>query len=132
MRTERADRIELPAREARYRCLECFDLLQAASANDATFRSMKAANIRSVAELKNRTKALLREVTDSKQSIVITQNGKPGVVLMDAAEHDRLQDTLAMLKILAQSEDSLARSKVSSSAEVRRRSKLVLEKASRR
>lgn len=93
---------------------------------------MKAANIRSVAELKNRTKALLREVTDSKQSIVITQNGKPGVVLMDAAEHDRLQDTLAMLKILAQSEDSLARSKVSSSAEVRRRSKLVLEKASRR
>jgi hypothetical protein len=49
---------------------------------------------------------------------------------MDAAEHDRLQDTLAMLKLLAQSVDSLARTrKTSSSAEVGRRAKLALDKA---
>jgi len=93
---------------------------------------MKAANVRPITELKNRTKALIREVVEGGQPVVITQNGKPRVVVMDAAEHDRLQDTLAMLKLLAQSVDSLARTpKLASSAEVRRRVKLVLDKARR-
>jgi len=89
---------------------------------------MKAVNVRPITELKNRTKALLREVVDSGQPVVITQNGKPQVVVMDAAEHDRIQDTLAMLKLLAQSVDSLARTRTSSSADVRRRAKLALNK----
>jgi prevent-host-death family protein len=93
---------------------------------------MKAVNVRPITELKNRTKALLREVVESGQPVVITQNGKPQVVVMDAAEHDRLQDTLAMLKLLAQSVDSLARTRTSSSADVRRRAKLALDKARRR
>jgi len=93
---------------------------------------MKAVNVRPITELKNRTKALLREVVESGQPVVITQNGKPQVVVMDAAEHDRLQDTLAMLKLLAQSVDSLARTRTSSSADVRRRAKLAADKARQR
>lgn len=94
---------------------------------------MKAVNVRPITELKNRTKALVREVVEGGQTVVITQNGKPRVVVMDAAEHDRLQDTLAMLKLLAQSVDSLTRTrKTSSSADVRRRAKLALDKARRR
>jgi prevent-host-death family protein len=93
---------------------------------------MKAVNVRPITELKNRTKALLREVVESGQPVVITQNGKPQVVVMDAAEHDRLQDTLALLKLLAQSVDSLARTRTSSSADVRRRAKLALDKARQR
>ncbi len=94
---------------------------------------MKAVNVRPITELKNRTKALIREVVDGGQAMVITQNGKPQVVVMDAAEHDRLQDTLAMLKLLAQSVDSLARGRsVTSSADVRRRAKLALAQARRR
>lgn len=91
---------------------------------------MKAANVRPITELKNRTKALIREVVDGGQSVVITQNGKPRVVVMDAAEHDRLQDTLAMLKLLAQSQDSLARTgRVLSSNDVRRRAKVAIAKS---
>ena len=94
---------------------------------------MKAVNVRPITELKNRTKALVREVVEGGQPVVITQNGKPRVVVMDAAEHDRIQDTLAMLKLLAQSVDSLARTrKTSSSAGVRRRAKLALDRARRR
>ena len=94
---------------------------------------MKAANIRPITDLKNRTKELIREVADSGQPVVITQNGKPQVVLMDVKQHDRLQDTLAMLKILAQSQESLAKTRrVSSAAEVRRRAKAALEKAARK
>ena len=93
---------------------------------------MKAVNVRPITELKNRTKALIREVVDGGQAMVITQNGKPRVVVMDAAEHDRLQDTLAMLKLLAQSVDSLARGRPVSSAQVRRRAKLAIGRARRR
>ena len=94
---------------------------------------MKAANVRPITDLKNRTKELIREVADSGQPVVITQNGKPRVVLMDVKQHDRLQDTLAMLKLLAQSQDSLAKTgRGYSTAEVRRRAKVALEKAAQR
>lgn len=94
---------------------------------------MKAANVRPITDLKNRTRELVREIADSGQSIVITQNGKPTVVVMDVEQHDRLQDTLAMLKLLAQSQDSLVRTgRTYSTAEVRRRAKAALAKASNR
>ena len=83
--------------------------------------------------MKNRTKALVREVADGGQPVVITQNGKPRVVLMDVRQHDRLHDTLAMLKLLAQSQDSVAKTGlVYSTAEVRRRAKIALEKAAKK
>lgn len=94
---------------------------------------MKASNVRSITELKNRTKELVREVADGGQPVVITQNGHPRVVLMDVEQHDRLQDTLAMLKLLAQSQTSLTQTRrVYSTAEVRRRAKAALEKAAKR
>lgn len=90
---------------------------------------MRAAAVRPITELKNRTKELVREVCDG-QPVVITQNGKPTVVLMDVRQHDRLQDTLAMLKLLAQSQESLARTgRTYSTAEIRRRAKAALLKA---
>lgn len=94
---------------------------------------MKAANVRPITDLKNRTKALVREVAESGQPVVITQNGKPRVVLMGVEQHDRLQDTLAMLKLLAQSQDVLAKAgRVHSTAEVRRRAKVALAKTTRK
>jgi len=52
---------------------------------------------------------------------------------MGVAQHDRLSDTLAMLKLLAQSQDTLARTgRVYSSTQVRLRAKAALQKASRR
>lgn len=94
---------------------------------------MKAANVRPITDLKNRTKELVREVADGGQPVVITQNGKPKVVLMDVEQHDRLQDTLAMLKLLAQSQVSLAHARrVYSTAEVRRRARAALEKAAKK
>jgi prevent-host-death family protein len=94
---------------------------------------MKASNVHPITELKNRTKELVREVADGGQPVVITQNGKPRVVLMDVRQHDRLHDTLAMLKLLAQSQDSVAKTGlVYSTAEVRRRAKIALEKAAKK
>lgn len=88
---------------------------------------MKARNVRPITDLKNRTKELVQEVSDSGETVVITQNGTPRVVVMDIKRHDQLQDTLAMLKLLAQSQDSLAKGeKTYSTADVRRHAKAVL------
>jgi prevent-host-death family protein len=94
---------------------------------------MKAANVRPITDLKNRTKELVQEVADGGQPVVITQNGEPKVVLVDVEQHDRLNETLAMLKLLAQSQASLARGEATyTTAEVRRRARAALAKARRR
>ena len=89
--------------------------------------------MRPITDLKNHTKELVQEVADSGQSVIITQNGKPKVVVMGIEQHDRFQETLAMLKLLAQSQDALTRTgRVYSGSEVRRRARAAIEKASRR
>ena len=88
--------------------------------------------MRPITDLKNRTKELVHEIADGGEAVVITQNGKPRVVVMDVKQHDRLHDTLAMLKLLAQSQDQLAKTgQVHTSAEVRRRARIVLRRAKR-
>ena len=90
---------------------------------------MKGKNVRPITDLKNRTKELVQEVSESGETVVITQNGTPRVVVMDIRRHDQLQDTLAMLKLLAQSQDSLAKGeKTYSTAEVRRRAQAALRR----
>jgi prevent-host-death family protein len=94
---------------------------------------MKASRVRPITDLKNRTKELIQEVADGGEPVVITQNGEPRVVLVDVEQHDRLQDTLTMLKLIAQSQDALARSgRTYSTGEVRRRARAALVKARRR
>ncbi|HVR03213.1 MAG TPA: type II toxin-antitoxin system Phd/YefM family antitoxin [Polyangia bacterium] len=94
---------------------------------------MKAANVRPITHLKNHTKELVHEVSGGGQTVVITQNGKPKVVLMDVDQYDRLQETLSMLKLLAQSRDALTKTgRLYSSADVRRRAKAAITKAASR
>jgi prevent-host-death family protein len=91
---------------------------------------MKAANVRPITELKNRAKDLVREVSEGGEPVVITQHGRPKVVVMDVRQHERLQETLAMLKLLAQSQGALAKTgRTHSTAEVRRRAKSAMQKA---
>ena len=90
---------------------------------------MRAKRVRPITDLKNRTKELVHEVSESGETVVITQNGTPRVVMMDVRQHDQLQDTLAMLKLLAQSQDSLAKGeKTYTTAEVRRRAQAALRR----
>jgi|CXWL01.1.fsa_nt_gi prevent-host-death family protein len=93
---------------------------------------MRAANVRSISDLKTRSAALVREVCEGGQPVVITQHGRAKAVLMDVREHDRLRETLAMLKLLAQSEASLAKgARTYTTAEVRASARAVLTRARR-
>ena len=89
---------------------------------------MKASQVHPITDLKTRTSDLVREVSESGESVLITQNGRPKVVVMGAKEHDRMQETLAMLKLLAQSQDSARAEKFLSGKDARRRAQAVLTK----
>jgi prevent-host-death family protein len=94
---------------------------------------MRATSARPITDLKTHAKDVVGEAVRTGEPILITQNGRARVVLMDARRHDDMQATMAMLKLLAQSQESLARGeKTFSSEDVRRRAHTALRRAARR
>lgn len=63
-------------------------------------------SVRPISYLKQNTAEAIREVHLNHTSLVITQNGKAKAILLDIAEYERDQDSLAMLKMIAQSKDA--------------------------
>jgi prevent-host-death family protein len=94
---------------------------------------MRATSVRPITDLKTHTKDVLDEAVRTGEPILITQNGRARVVVIDAKRHDDAQATMAMLKLLAQSQDSLARGdKTYSGEEVRSRAHAALARSARR
>lgn len=60
-------------------------------------------SVRPISYLKQNTAEAVKEVHENHTSIVITQNGEAKAVLMDLAEYEQYQESLAMLKMIAQS-----------------------------
>ena len=60
-------------------------------------------SVRPISYLKQNAAKVVREVHENHSSIVITQNGEAKAVLMDLAEYEQGQESLAMLKMIAQS-----------------------------
>ena len=99
----------------------------------AIFWSVRATSARPITDLKTHAKDVVEEAVRSGEPILITQNGRARVVVMDARRHDDMQATLSMLKLLAQSQESLARGeKTHSSEDVRQRAHAALRRAARR
>ena len=94
---------------------------------------MRATSVRPITDLKTHTKEVIDHAVRSGEPVLITHNGRARVVLIDAKRHDDTQATLAMLKLLAQSQDSLARGdRTYSGEEVRRRAHLAIGRAGKR
>jgi len=94
---------------------------------------MRANSGRPITDLKTHTKEVIDQAIHSGEPVRITQNGRASVVVIDAKRHDDTQATLAMLKLLAQSQDSLARGDMTySSQDVRRKAHAAIEQASKR
>ena len=94
---------------------------------------MRATSVRPITDLKTHTKEVIDQAVHSGEPVLITQNGRARVVLIDAKRHEDAQATLAMLKLLAQSQDSLARGgRTYSSDEVRRKAHAAIARARKR
>jgi len=74
--------------------------------------------VKPISYIKNHAAELLREITETRQNLIITQRGEAVAVLQDVEAYERTQETLALLKILAQSTQSLQQGKTKSSAKV--------------
>jgi prevent-host-death family protein len=88
-------------------------------------------SVKPVSYLKSHTAEALRDVTGSRGAMVITQHGEAKAVLQDITSYEETQESLALLKMLAQSSKSIreGRSKPAKRAfaEVRRRVKERIE-----
>ena len=64
-------------------------------------------SVKPVSYLKSHTAEVLRDIREGQRTIVITQHGEAKAVLQDIASYEQTQESLALLKILAQSSKSV-------------------------
>ena len=102
-----------------------YDLLVLGKVNKMSLKDQ----VKPITYLKNRTADLVREVTESGRSVVITQNGEAKVVVMDVEAYDRWRDALALLKILAQSQGDVEAGRAVSMDEAFARAQAAIEQA---
>ncbi|NIS09860.1 MAG: type II toxin-antitoxin system Phd/YefM family antitoxin [Candidatus Dadabacteria bacterium] len=75
-------------------------------------------HIKPISYLKAHTSELINNISKNKSTVVITQNGEAKVIVQDVKEYEQLQDSIALLKILAMSSKSIkeARTKTAKKA----------------
>ncbi len=62
--------------------------------------------IKPVSYLKAHASELIRDVSKTRETMIITHNGEARAVLQDIHVYEEIQESLAMLKIVAQSSQS--------------------------
>ena len=67
--------------------------------------------IKSISYLKAHASELIRDISTNKETMIITQNGEAKVVVQDIHVYEQTQESLALLKILAQSSASISKGK---------------------
>jgi len=68
--------------------------------------------IKPITYLKANAAEVLTQIAESREPLIITQNGEAKAVLQDIASYDETQETLALLKILALGNQEIADGKV--------------------
>ncbi len=58
--------------------------------------------VKSISYVKTHASEILNKISDSHATYVITQNGEAKAVIQDIEEYDKLQESLSMLKLIAQ------------------------------
>ena len=69
-------------------------------------------NIKPISFLKAHASEIIRALSKSKKTMIITQNGEAKAVIQDIKLYEQNQETLALLKILAQSSESIKKGRV--------------------
>jgi prevent-host-death family protein len=64
-------------------------------------------DIKPISYLKTNASKVVKDVSSNGKTMIITHNGEAKVVLQDIHVYEQLQDSLALLKVLAQSSRSV-------------------------
>jgi len=62
--------------------------------------------VKPISYLKAHASEIIRDIVDTDKTLVITQNGEAKAILQDIKKYEQIQDSLALLKILALSSRS--------------------------
>ena len=68
--------------------------------------------IKPISYVKAHASEVVRDITQKQGTMIITQHGEAKVVMQDIRVYEQTQDSMAMLKILAQSKKSQEQGKV--------------------
>lgn len=83
----------------------------------------RTSRIKPISYVKANAAELIRELAQSREPLVITQNGEATAVMQDVASYEATQETLALLKILALGKRQVEEGKVVPVAEAFRRAR---------
>ena len=75
-------------------------------------------HIKPISYLKSHTAQIVKELTDSREPMVITQNGEATLVVIDIKSFEERENTLALLKILTLGSHELAQGKYQDAEDV--------------
>ena len=67
--------------------------------------------IKTISYLKAHASEVIREISNNKETMIITHNGEAKVVVQDIHVYEQTQESLALLKILAQSSANIKKGK---------------------
>ena len=79
---------------------------------------MKLGNVTSLSDFKANASGMLKEAKVTKEPIVITQNGRAEAIVQDIESYEKIQQTLALMKVLALGQKQIARGEVVPAKEV--------------
>lgn len=68
-------------------------------------------SIKPISFLKTHTADVVRDVNENRETVIITQNGEARAIVQDIATYEQTQETLALLKLLAQGKRSIEQSR---------------------
>lgn len=74
--------------------------------------------IKPISYVKSHAAELLDRITEEREPIIITQNGEARAVLIDVHSYEEMQETMALLKILAIGEKQTERGETYALADV--------------
>lgn len=76
------------------------------------------ASIKPISYVKTNAAEMIRQINETRNPIVITQNGEAKGVLVDPTTYQELTDALGLLKLISQSEGAAASGDVQSHVDV--------------
>jgi prevent-host-death family protein len=80
--------------------------------------TMKPSRVRPLSHLKSRAAEMIRNIVESREPMLITQNGEGKVVVQGVQSYEDLHQTIALLKILAMGQKSIEANQCTSAGDV--------------
>ena len=75
-------------------------------------------DIRPVTYLKSRAAELLNQINETRQPVIITQNGEPRAVLQDPESYQNMRNAIGILKLISQGETEIKKGKAKTQADM--------------